>query len=58
MTKKFKIFNISQVPFEDIHDMPNSRQTLATKDDVITNNIDALTKRTFKPIQKLFFYKT
>lgn len=48
MTKKFKIFNISQVPFEGIHDMPQSRQTLATKEDVITDNIDALTKGTLK----------
>ncbi|MBI2338228.1 hypothetical protein HYU95_03510 [Candidatus Daviesbacteria bacterium] len=44
MIKKFKIFNISQVPFESIHDMPNSRQTLATKDDLVSDNIDALTK--------------
>ncbi len=48
MTKKFKIFNISQVPFEGIHNTPGSRQTLATKDDLITNNIDALTKGTLK----------
>jgi len=49
MDKKFKIFNISQVPFEEIHNTPGSRQTLATKDDLITNNIDALTKGTLKP---------
>lgn len=52
MVKQFKIFNISQVPFEDIHDMPNSRQTLATKDDLVSNNIDALTKGTLKPGSK------
>ena len=49
MNKKFKIFNISEVPFEEIHNTPGSRQTLATKDDLITNNIDALTKGTLKP---------
>lgn len=49
MSKKFKIFNISQVPFEGIHNTPGSRQTLATKDDLVTNNIDALTKGTLKP---------
>jgi quercetin dioxygenase-like cupin family protein len=48
MAKKFKIFNISQVPFEKIHDTPGSRQTLATKKDLITENIDALTKGTLK----------
>ena len=49
MSKKFKIFNISQVPFEEIHNTPGSRQTLATKNDLITNNIDALTKGTLNP---------
>ncbi|PIY68698.1 hypothetical protein COY90_04570 [Candidatus Roizmanbacteria bacterium CG_4_10_14_0_8_um_filter_39_9] len=52
MKKKFKIFNISQVPFEEIHNTPCSRQTLATKDDLITSNIDALTKGTLKPGEK------
>lgn len=41
---KFQIRHISEIPFEGTHDLPNSRQTLATKDDVVTNNIDALTK--------------
>jgi quercetin dioxygenase-like cupin family protein len=49
MNKKCKIFNISQVPFEGIHNTPQSRQTLVTKDDLVTNNIDALTKGTLKP---------
>ncbi|QQG44525.1 MAG: cupin domain-containing protein [Candidatus Roizmanbacteria bacterium] len=49
MTTKFKIFNISQVPFEEIHDMPQSRQTLATKEDLVSDNIDALTKGTLRP---------
>lgn len=49
MDKKFKIFNIANVPFEEIHNTPGSRQTLATKDDLVTNNIDALTKGTLRP---------
>lgn len=49
MTSQFKIFNISQVPFESIHDMPDSRQTLATQKDLTTKNIDALTKGTLRP---------
>lgn len=48
MNKKFKIFNISQIPFEEIHNTPGSRQTLATKDDLVTNNIDAFTKGTLR----------
>jgi quercetin dioxygenase-like cupin family protein len=51
MNKKFKKFNISQVPFEEIHNTPGSRQTLATKDDLVTSNIDALTKGTLQPGQ-------
>ena len=50
--KKFNIFNISKVPFEEIHNTPGSQQTLATKDDLITNNIDALTKGTLSPGDK------
>jgi len=57
MNKKFKIFNISQVPFEEIHNTPGSRQTLVTKDDLITNNIDALTKGTLKPGDKWDWHK-
>lgn len=57
MPKKFKIFNISEVPFEAIHDMPQSRQTLATKEDVVTDNIDALTKGTLKPGSKWDWHK-
>lgn len=57
MNKKFKIFNISQVPFEKIHNTPGSRQTLATKEDLITNNIDALTKGTLKPGEKWDWHK-
>lgn len=41
---KFQIKNIKDIPFEGTHDLPNSRQTLATKDDIVSNNIDALTK--------------
>lgn len=57
MSKKFKLFNISQVPFEMIHNMPNSRQTLATKDDLVSNNIDALTKGTLSPGDKWDWHK-
>lgn len=42
--KKFKIINIKDIPLEGTHDLPNSRQTLATSEDVETNNLDALTK--------------
>ncbi len=42
--KKFKIINIRDIPLEGTHDLPNSRQTLATGKDVETNNLDALTK--------------
>ena len=41
---KYKIKNVSQIPLEGTHDLPNSRQTLATANDVTTNNLDALTK--------------
>ena len=41
---KYQVRNISQIPLEGTHDLPNSRQTLATSSDVITNNLDALTK--------------
>lgn len=41
---KYQIKSISQIPLEGTHDLPNSRQTLATAEDVVTNNIDALTK--------------
>ena len=57
MDKKFKIFNISEIPFEEIHNTPGSRQTLATKDDLITDNIDALTKGTLKSGDKWDWHK-
>ena len=57
MDKKFKIFNISQVPFEGIHNTPRSRQTLATKDDLVTDNIDALTKGSLIPGQLWDWHK-
>lgn len=44
MSKKYQIKNISDIPLEGTHDLPESRQTLATADDVVTDNIDALTK--------------
>jgi mannose-6-phosphate isomerase-like protein (cupin superfamily) len=41
---KYQIKSISQIPFEGTHSLPNSRQTLATKEDIVSDNIDALTK--------------
>ncbi len=52
MTKKFQIKKISEVPLEGIHDLPDSRKTLVTVDDLVTNNIDAFTKGFLKPGQK------
>jgi quercetin dioxygenase-like cupin family protein len=49
--KRFQIKNISQIPLEGTHDLPDSRQTLATKDDLVTDNIDAMTKGILKPGQ-------
>lgn len=49
--KKIQIKNIAQIPFEGTHSLPNSRQTLATKDDLVTDNIDALTKGILSPGQ-------
>lgn len=46
--KHFRIKNISDIPMEGIHNLPNSRQTLVTKDDLVTENIDAMTKGTLK----------
>lgn len=42
--KQVQIRKISEIPFEGTHSLPNSRKTLATKEDLVTNNIDALTK--------------
>lgn len=47
--KPIQVKKISQIPFEGTHSLPNSRQTLATKEDLITNNIDALTKGILPP---------
>lgn len=33
--KKFQINHMSEIPLEGTHDLPDSRQTLATKDDII-----------------------
>lgn len=41
---KYLIRNIKNIPLEGTHSLPNSRQTLVTKDDVVSNNLDALTK--------------
>jgi quercetin dioxygenase-like cupin family protein len=42
--KKYQIRNINNIPLEGTHDLPNSRQTLVTREDVISKNIDAMTK--------------
>jgi quercetin dioxygenase-like cupin family protein len=52
MKKKFQIKRMSEIPLEGIHDLPNSRKTLVTKEDLITDNIDAFTKGFLKPGQK------
>lgn len=57
MTKKFKIVNISQIPFGEIHNTPDSRQTLATKEDLVSDNIDALTKGTLIPGNRWDWHK-
>lgn len=57
MDKRFKIFNISKVPFEEIHNIPGSRQTLATKKDLVSDNIEALTKGTLKSGEKWDWHK-
>lgn len=49
--KPFLIKHISEIPLEGTHDLPDSRQTLATKDDLVTDNIDAMTKGLLKPGQ-------
>lgn len=55
--KKFKIRNIKEIPLEGTHDLPDSRQTLVTIDDVVTNNIDAMTKGILRPGQKWDWHK-
>ncbi len=57
MDKKFKIFNVAKVPFEEIHNTPGSRQTLVTKEDLVSNNIDALTKGTLNQGEKWDWHK-
>lgn len=56
-SKTFQIKKISDIPLEGIHDLPDSRKTLVTKDDLITNNIDAFTKGFLKPGQKWDWHK-
>ena len=51
MKKRFQIKHISEIPLEGTHDLPDSRQTLATSDDLVTDNIDAFTKGILKPGQ-------
>ncbi len=54
---KFQIRQISDIPLEGTHQLPDSRQTLATKDDLVTNNIDALTKGILQPGQMWDWHK-
>jgi len=42
----FNHFSINDVPFEPIHDIPNSRQTLVTTESVATDYLEAITKGT------------
>ena len=49
--KHFQIKNIKDIPLEGTHDLLDSRQTLATKEDLVTNNIDAMTKGILQPGQ-------
>lgn len=42
----FKHLNIADVPFEAIHDIKNSRQTLVTTENVATDYLEAITKGT------------
>lgn len=55
--KQFQIKNINEIKLEGTHELPDSRQTLATVDDVVTNNIDAMTKGILKPRQKWDWHK-
>lgn len=55
--KMFQLKKISQIPLEGIHELPDSRKTLVTKDDVVTDNIDAFTKGFLKPGQKWDWHK-
>lgn len=47
--KKYQIKHLSDIPLEGTHNLPKSRKTLATKDDLVTNNIDAMTKGFLEP---------
>ncbi|MCA9386062.1 cupin domain-containing protein [Candidatus Dojkabacteria bacterium] len=49
--KKFQLKHIQNIPLEGTHNLPGSRKTLATKEDLHTNNIDAMTKGFLKPGQ-------
>ena len=57
MKKQFQIKKISGIPLEGIHDQPDSRKTLATAEDLVTDNIDAFTKGFLKPGQKWDWHK-
>ena len=55
--KQFQIKHLSEISLEGTHDLPNSRQTLVTKDDLVTDNIDACTKGILQPGQKWDWHK-
>lgn len=55
--KKFQLRKIKDIPLEGIHELPNSRKTLVTKDDLVTDNIDAFTKGFLSPGQKWDWHK-
>jgi quercetin dioxygenase-like cupin family protein len=41
---KYIVKNINSVPYEGTHDLPNSRQTLISPDELISKNFQAFTK--------------
>jgi len=55
--KKFQIKSIKDIPFEKIHDVSKSRKTLVTKEDLVTDNIDAMTKGFLESNQKWDWHK-
>lgn len=49
---KFTRTNINNLPFEEIHNVKNTRKTLATKDTTGSQYIDAITKGVLRPGEK------
>ncbi len=55
--KKFLKLNIDDIPFEAIHDVPNSRKTLVYPHHLTTENLEAITKGFLKPGQVWDWHK-